>query len=67
MRIFASPVGTGSLWFDDLATGDGIPVAYDPVERQFRIDSLLTLAGLVHFAGSQQALDERIERGIAEG
>jgi transaldolase len=32
---------------------------------ELAIDSLLTLAGLIHFARSQQALDERIERRIA--
>jgi transaldolase len=32
---------------------------------ELAIDSLLTLAGLVHFAKSQQALDGRIERRIA--
>ncbi|SDX86099.1 hypothetical protein SAMN05444340_101197 [Citreimonas salinaria] len=30
MRVFTNPVGAGSLWFDNLATADGIPVAYDP-------------------------------------
>jgi hypothetical protein len=33
---------------------------------ELAINSLLTLAGLVHFARSQQALDKRIESGIAE-
>lgn len=35
MRIFANPVGAGSLWFDNLATADGTPVAYDPQARSF--------------------------------
>ena len=35
MRIFANPVGAGSLWFDNLATADGTPVAYDPQARAF--------------------------------
>ena len=35
MRVFANPVGSGSLWFDNLTTADGIPVAYDPQARAF--------------------------------
>ena len=35
MRVFANPVGGGSLWFDNLATADGTPVAYDPQARAF--------------------------------
>ncbi|WP_111494090.1 MULTISPECIES: zinc-binding metallopeptidase family protein [Marinobacter] len=35
MRVFANPVGPGSLWFDNLATADGTPVAYDPQARAF--------------------------------
>lgn len=35
MRIFSNPVGAGSLWFDNLATADGTPVAYDPQARAF--------------------------------
>lgn len=35
MRVFSNPVGSGSLWFDNLATADGIPVAYDPQARAF--------------------------------
>ena len=35
MRVFANPVGSGSLWFDNLATADGTPVAYDPQARTF--------------------------------
>ncbi len=35
MRIFANPAGAGSLWFDNLATADGTPVAYDPQARAF--------------------------------
>ena len=35
MRVFANPVGSGSLWFDNLATADGIPVGYDPQARAF--------------------------------
>ncbi len=35
MRVFANPVGAGKLWFDNLATADGTPVAYDPQARAF--------------------------------
>lgn len=35
MRVFANPVGAGSLWFDNLVTADGVPVAYDPQARAF--------------------------------
>jgi hypothetical protein len=35
MRVFSNPVGAGSLWFDNLATADGTPVAYDPQARAF--------------------------------
>ncbi len=35
MRVFANPVGGGSLWFDNLSTADGTPVAYDPQARAF--------------------------------
>ena len=35
MRVFANPVGPGTLWFDNLATADGTPVAYDPQARAF--------------------------------
>ena len=35
MRVFANPVGAGSLWFDNLATAGGTPVAYDPQARAF--------------------------------
>lgn len=35
MRVFSNPVGAGSLWFDNLATADGTPVAYDPQARVF--------------------------------
>lgn len=35
MRVFANPVGDGSLWFDNLATADGMSVAYDPQARAF--------------------------------
>ena len=35
MRVFANPVGPGPLWFDNLATADGTPVAYDPQARAF--------------------------------
>lgn len=57
--------------FAKLASEDKIPRHTHWHEKMMQgelaIDSLLTLAGLVHFARSQQALDERIERGIAEG
>lgn len=35
MRVFSNPVGAGSLWFDNLATAEGMPVAYDPQARAF--------------------------------
>lgn len=35
MRVFANPLGTGTLWFDNLATAEGAPVAYDPQARAF--------------------------------
>ncbi|MGJ7457596.1 zinc-binding metallopeptidase family protein [Halomonas sp. RA08-2] len=35
MRVFANPVGPGSLWFDNLATATGTPLAYDPQARAF--------------------------------
>ncbi len=35
MRLFPNPVGPGSLWFDNLTTADGTPVAYDPQARAF--------------------------------
>lgn len=35
MQVFDNPVGPGSLWFDNLATADGTPVAYDPQARAF--------------------------------
>lgn len=35
MRVFSNPVGSGSLWFDNLATANGTPVAYDPQARAF--------------------------------
>lgn len=35
MRVFASPVGAGSLWFDNLTTADGTAVGYDPQARAF--------------------------------
>lgn len=35
MRVFSNPVGFGSLWFDNLSTADGVPVAYDPQARAF--------------------------------
>jgi hypothetical protein len=60
----------------DTASAFGVPnevAAFvwedEPARRSVdtgRIPRLLTLAGLVHFARSQQALDKRIESGIAE-
>ncbi|WP_112324328.1 zinc-binding metallopeptidase family protein [Oceanibium sediminis] len=35
MHVFSNPVGAGSLWFDNLSTADGTPVAYDPQARAF--------------------------------
>lgn len=35
MRVFTNPVGPGALWFNNLATADGVPVAYDPQARAF--------------------------------
>jgi hypothetical protein len=38
MRVFLTPLGDGNLWFDNLATADGSPVAYDPLARAFRFE-----------------------------
>ncbi|MEE4383347.1 MAG: putative zinc-binding metallopeptidase [Pseudomonadales bacterium] len=35
MRVFDNPVGGGTLWFDNLTTADGVPIAYDPQARTF--------------------------------
>ncbi|MFD0986908.1 zinc-binding metallopeptidase family protein [Methyloligella solikamskensis] len=35
MRVFSNPVGPASLWFNNLSTADGTPVAYDPQARAF--------------------------------
>ena len=35
MRDFSNLVGARSLWFDNLVTADGVPVAYDPHARAF--------------------------------
>lgn len=35
MYVFSNPVGAGSLWFGNLTTADGTPVAYDPQARAF--------------------------------
>jgi hypothetical protein len=35
MLVFSNPVGSGWLWFDNLTTSDGMPVAYDPQARAF--------------------------------
>ncbi len=35
MRVFSNPVGSGTLWFDNLITADGTPVGYDPQARSF--------------------------------
>ncbi|MEX0615948.1 MAG: putative zinc-binding metallopeptidase, partial [Methylophaga sp.] len=35
MLAFSNPVGAGTLWFDNLNTADGTPVAYDPQARAF--------------------------------
>jgi hypothetical protein len=35
MMNFTNPVGSGTLWFHNLATADGTPVAYDPQARTF--------------------------------
>lgn len=35
MLTFSNPVGSGTLWFHNLTTADGIPVAYDPQARAF--------------------------------
>ncbi|WP_236744427.1 hypothetical protein [Marinobacter similis] len=35
MLVFSNPVGSGSLWFDNLATAEGTPVGYDPQARAF--------------------------------
>ena len=35
MKVFTNPVGSGNLWFHNLTTADGTPVAYDPQARAF--------------------------------
>ena len=35
MKVFSNPVGSGNLWFDNLTTAQGTPVAYDPQARSF--------------------------------
>lgn len=35
MHVFPNPTGAGPLWFDNFATADGTPVAYDPQARAF--------------------------------
>lgn len=35
MMSFTNPVGPGTLWFHNLATAEGTPVAYDPQARAF--------------------------------
>lgn len=35
MYVFSNPAGAGSLWFHNLATADGLLVAYDPQARAF--------------------------------
>jgi len=35
MLNYANPVGPGTLWFHNLTTADGTPVAYDPQARAF--------------------------------
>lgn len=35
MLMFSNPVGSGRLWFNDLTTAKGTPVAYDPQARAF--------------------------------
>ena len=35
MKVFSNPVGSGNLWFDNLTTAEGTPVAYDPQARAF--------------------------------
>lgn len=35
MMSFTNPVGSGTLWFHNLATAEGTPVAYDPQARAF--------------------------------
>jgi hypothetical protein len=35
MQVFASPDQSGALWFDNLVSAAGYPVAYDPVLRRF--------------------------------
>ncbi|MBH03210.1 MAG: hypothetical protein CMP08_03670 [Xanthomonadales bacterium] len=35
MHIFDNPLGAGPLYFDNLATAQGTPVAYDPQARAF--------------------------------
>jgi hypothetical protein len=35
MKAFTNPVGSGTLWFHNLTTAEGTPVAYDPQARAF--------------------------------
>lgn len=35
MKVYSNPVGSGNLWFDNLTTAEGVPVAYDPQARAF--------------------------------
>ena len=35
MKTFTNPVGSGTLWFNNLTTAEGTPVAYDPQARAF--------------------------------
>jgi len=35
MYVFSNPVGSGTLWFHNLTTAEGTPVAYDPQARAF--------------------------------
>ncbi|PXA05298.1 hypothetical protein DDZ13_00085 [Coraliomargarita sinensis] len=35
MHVFSNPIGAGTLWFNDLTTPEGAPVAYDPQARAF--------------------------------
>lgn len=39
MRVFSNPFGIGDLYFDNLTSPEGVPVAYDPVQRRFTSDA----------------------------
>ncbi|MBB5721648.1 hypothetical protein FHS72_001260 [Loktanella ponticola] len=40
MHIFQNPAGDGTIYFDNLLAPENIPVAYDPVAREFVAEAL---------------------------